>query len=233
MWSSHAEAYAAVLYDTVSGRRTVIRRPVADRLRMDDLIRLESLAFRRAGLPAHAPAQSELFGALDTDPLRVLNGMNWLLAFWAVLWDLRSGNPAPEVIRRLDYTGAWRTTGPGEGAPEREHAWQAITQRIKAGVLAQLTGDGDMRHSYDAEVARLAPDVFLHITLATVDGLSQDLTRKGIGLEGMTAALARHTAPGDGALPPFGPPRRTPITPGASGRTWLARSCPWRPTGSG
>lgn len=207
MWSPHADAYAAVLLDPVSGRRALIRRPAAGRLPMDDLIRLETLAFRWVSLPTQAPAQSELFGALDTDPLRVLNGMNWLLAYWAVLWDLRAGDPAPQLIRRLDYTGAWRNTGPGEGAPEREHVWRAITERIRAGVLAQLTGDPDLRSRYDAEVARLAPDVFLHITLATMDGLSQDLTRKGLALEGMAAALAEHTDPGDGALPPFGPPR--------------------------
>jgi hypothetical protein len=207
VWSSHAEAYAAVLHDPVSRRRAVIRRPAADRLPIDDLIRLENLAFRQVRLPTQAPAQSELFGALDTDPLRVLNGMNWLLAYWAVLWDLRAGHPAPELIHRLDYTGAWRTTGTGEGTPEREHVWQAITQRIRAGVLAQLTGDPDLRSAYDAEVTRLAPDVFLHITLATMDGLSQDLTRQGLGLKGMTASLAEHTDPGDGALPPFSPPR--------------------------
>lgn len=207
MWSPHAAAYAAVLHDQVSGRRAMVRRPAAERLSMDDLVRLENLAIHWSGLPAQASARSELFGALDTDPLRVLNGMNWLLAYWAVLWDLRAGEPAPDLIRRLDYTGAWRTPGPRDEAPEREHVWQAITQRIRAGVLAQLTGDPELRSSYDAEVTRLAPDVFLHITLATMDGLSQDLTRKGLELGGMAAALAEHTVPGDGTLPPFGPPR--------------------------
>jgi hypothetical protein len=174
---------------------------------MEDLVRLEHLAFRWVSLPTQAPAQAELFGALDTDPLRVLNGMNWLVAYWTVLWDLRGGGSATELIRRLDYTGPWRETVTAAGAPEREHVWQAITQRVRAGVLAQLTGDPGMRNEYDAEVTRLAPDVFLHITLATMDGLSQDLTREGLRLKGMAAALSEHTIPGDGGLPPFGQPR--------------------------
>ncbi|HEV7934777.1 MAG TPA: hypothetical protein VGP70_21010 [Actinomadura sp.] len=207
VWAAHAEAYAAVLCDPVSGRRAVIRRPAPERLPMDDLVRLENLALRWADLPTQGPARAELFGALDTDPLRVLNGMNWLLAYWAVLWDLRGGHPAPELIRALDYTGPWRYTGDGGGAPERDHVWEAITQRVRAGVLGQLTGDTRMRSSYDAEVTRLAPDVFLHITLATMDGVSQDLMGRGLRLKGMAAALSDHTGPGDGALPPFGVPR--------------------------
>ncbi|MCW2899410.1 MAG: hypothetical protein JWO67_1675 [Streptosporangiaceae bacterium] len=204
VWSAHAEPYAAILRDPVSGRRAIIRRPAADRLPIDDLVRLERLALRWAGLPGQAAAQAELFGALDTDPLRVLNGMNWLLAYWAVLWDLRRGHPATDLIRALDYTGPWRETGKAPDAPEGEHVWQAITQRIRAGVLGQLTGEPRMREAYDAEVTRLAPDIFLHITLATVDGLSQDLMTQGLHLRGMASALAEHTGPGDGSLPPFG-----------------------------
>jgi hypothetical protein len=203
VWSPYPETYAAILSDPATGRRTVIRRPTADRLPIDDLVRLENLAFRWVDPPTQTPAHAELFGALDTDPLRVLNGMNWLLAYWAVLWDLRNGDSATELISRLDYTAPWRDTGAPAGAPESEHVWQAITQRIRTGVLAQLTGDPDLLHTYDAEVTRLAPDVYLHITLATVDGLSQDLTQQGLRLKGMTAALADHTGPGDGALPPF------------------------------
>lgn len=206
VWSPYPETYAAILADPETGRRTVIRRPAAERLPIDDLIRLESLAFRWVNPPTQTPAQAELFGALDTDPLRVLNGMNWLLAYWTVLWDLRGGGPATELIQRLDYTAPWRDTGAPAGAPEHEHVWQAITQRIRTGVLAQLTGDLHMLGTYDAEVTRLAPDVYLHITLATVDGLSRDLTTEGLQLKGMTAALAQHTRPGEGALPPFSRP---------------------------
>jgi hypothetical protein len=174
---------------------------------MDELIRLEDLAFRWLDQPTQSPARAELFGVLDTDPVRVLNGMNWLLAYWAVLWDLRGGESATEHIRRLDYTAPWRGNGAPAGVPEHEHVWQAIAQRIRSGVLAQLTGDPRLLQVYDAEVTRLAPDIYLHITLATVDGLSQDLTRRGLQLKGMTVALAEHTEPGDGTLPPFSRPQ--------------------------
>jgi hypothetical protein len=206
VWSPYPETYAAILSDPTSGRRTVIRRPTPDRLPMDDLVRLESLAFRWVDPPTQTPAQAELFGALDTDPLRVLNGMNWLLAYWAVLWDLRNGDPATELIQRLDYTSPWREGGAPIGATEHDHVWKAITQRIRSGVLAQLTGEPRLLRAYDSEVIRLAPDVYLHITLATVDGLSRDLTEQGLRLNGMAAALAEHTGPGDGDLPPFGRP---------------------------
>jgi hypothetical protein len=165
---------------------------------MDDVVRIEALAFRQGDQP-----QAELFGALDTDPLRVLTGMNWLIAFWAVLWDLRTGSRADELIRSLDYAGPWRT-----GAiPEREQVWRTMSQRVRAGVLAALTGNREAHRVYEDEVRRLAPDVFLHVTLTIMDSLSADLRRRGLELAGMAAGLAGRTRPGPDAGPSFSPPR--------------------------
>jgi hypothetical protein len=198
-WSPLSEGDAVELHDRTSGRRAVLRRPPAALLAMDDVVRIEALAFREGGGP-----QAELFGALDTDPLRVLAGMNWLIAFWAVLWDLRSGNPAGDLIRGLDYDGAWR-----KGAtPERDQVWRSMSQRVRAGVLAALTGNQEAHRVYESEVRRLAPDVFLHVTLTIMDTLSRDLTRQGLGLDGMAAGLAERTRPGRGSGPSFTPPRQ-------------------------
>jgi hypothetical protein len=165
---------------------------------MEDVVRIEALAFRESGRP-----QAELFGAMDTDPLRVLTGMNWLIAFWAVLWDLRSGSSAGELIRSLDYAGPWRA-----GAlAEREQVWRTMSQRVRAGVLAALTGNPEAHRVYESEVRRLAPDVFLHVTLTIMDTMSRDLTRRGLRLDGMAAGLAERTRPGPDAGPSFTPPR--------------------------
>lgn len=197
-WSPLPEGDGVELRDTASGRTTLLRRPPSDLLEMDDVIAIEALAFRESDRP-----QAELFGAMDTDPLRVLTGMNWLLAFWAVLWDLRTGSPADELIRSLDYAGPWRT-----GAiPEREQVWRTMSQRVRAGVLAALTGNPEAHRVYESEVRRLAPDVFLHVTLTIMDTLSRDLARQGLELEGMAAGLARCTRPGPDAGPSFSPPR--------------------------
>jgi hypothetical protein len=197
-WSPLSDGDAVELHDTVSGRTTVLRRPPADMLEVDDVVRIEALALREG-----EQQQAELFGALDTDPLRVLTGMNWLIAFWAVLWDLRSGGPAGELIRGLDYDGPWRTGA----TQEREQVWRSMSQRVRAGVLAALTGNPEAHRVYEAEVRRLAPDVFLHVTLTIMDTLSGDLIRQGLGLEGMAAALAERTRPSESGGPSFTPPR--------------------------
>ena len=197
-WSALPQGDGVELRDTASGRSTVLRRPPAELLAMEDIVRIEALAFREGDQP-----QAELFGAMDTDPLRVLTGMNWLIAFWAVLWDLRSGSPAGDLIRSLDYDGPWRT-----GAiPEREQVWRTMSQRVRSGVLAALTGNPEAHRVYEAEVRRLAPDVFLHVTLTIMDTLSRDLTRRGLDLDGMAAGLAERTRSGPDGGPSFSPPR--------------------------
>jgi hypothetical protein len=197
-WSTLPQGDGVELRDMASGRSTVLRRPPSALLVMEDVVRIEALAFREEDQP-----QAELFGAMDTDPLRVLTGMNWLIAFWAVLWDLRSGSPAGDVIRSLDYDGPWRT-----GAiPEREQVWRTMSQRVRSGVLAALTGNPEAHRVYEAEVRRLAPDVFLHVTLTIMDTLSRDLIRQGLDLDGMAAGLAERTRSVPDGGPSFSPPR--------------------------
>ncbi len=197
-WSTLPEGDGVELRDTASGRSTVLRRPPADRLDMDDVVRIEALAFREGDQP-----QAELFGAMDTDPLRVLTGMNWLIAFWAVLWDLRTGSSAGGLIRSLDYEGPWRTSA----IPEREQVWHTMSQRVRSGVLAALTGNPEAQRVYESEVRRLAPDVFLHVTLTIMDTLSRDLARRGLQLDGMAGGLAARTRARPGGGPSFSPPR--------------------------
>jgi hypothetical protein len=197
-WSTLPQGDGVELRDTASGRSTVLRRPPTELLAMDDVVRIEALAFREDDHP-----QAELFGAMDTDPLRVLTGMNWLIAFWAVLWDLRSGSPAGDLIRSLDYDGPWRTGV----IPEREQAWRTMSQRVRSGVLAALTGNPEAHRVYEAEVRRLAPDVFLHATLTIMGTLSRDLSRQGLDLDGMAAGLAERTRSGPDGGPSFSPPR--------------------------
>lgn len=180
------------LGDPVSDRRVVVRRPVYP---IEELVRLEELAFRGA-------REAELFGAFDTDPLRVLDGLNWLLAFWTVLWDLRTTEPADEMVSTLDYLGPWR----GSGTPERDRVWQVITERVRGGVLAALTGDPRLRETYEQEVNRLAPDIFLHVTLTIMEALAENLARHGLELEGMTARIAAHTTTSRADRPPFSRP---------------------------
>ena len=197
-WSTLPEGDGVELRDTASRRSTVLRRPPPDLLEMDDIVSIEALAFREGDRP-----QAELFGAMDTDPLRVLTGMNWLIAFWAVLWDLRTAAPADELIRSLDYNGPWRS-----GAiPEREQVWRTMSQRVRSGVLAALTGNPEAHRVYEDEVRRLAPDVFLHVTLTIMDTLSRDLVQRGLDLDGMAAGLAERTRPGPAGGPSFSPPR--------------------------
>jgi hypothetical protein len=198
-WSRLPEADVVELRDIVSDRSTVLRRPPPDLLAMDDIVRIEALALREG-----TGSQAELFGALDTDPLRVLAGMNWLIAFWAVLWDLRASEPAGDLVRTLDYDGPWRK---GAG-PEQEQVWRSMSQRVRTGVFAALTGSPESHRVYAAEVRRLAPDVFLHVTLTIMDGLSRNLTRQGLELAGMAAELEQHTEPGHPTSgPSFTPPR--------------------------
>lgn len=200
-WSPHAEGGAVELHDTISGRTTLLRRPPVGLLAMDDVVRIEALAFRAGDRP-----QAELFGALDADPFRVLTGMNWLIAYWAVLWDLRSGEPAGDLVRGLDYDGPWQATDAG-ASPEREQVWRSMSQRVRAGVLAALTGNPEAHRVYESEVRRLAPDLFLHVTLTIMGALSRDLTRQDLDLDGMAEKLSEHTGTHRDDGPSFTPPR--------------------------
>ncbi len=198
-WSSLSDDDAVELYDSTSERTTVLRRPPPERLAMDDVVRIEALAFREGDSP-----QAELFGDLDSDPLRVLAGMNWLIAYWAVLWDLRTGSAAGDLVRGLDYDGPWRQSN----TPEREQVWQAMSQRVRSGVLAALTGNPEAHRVYEDEVRRLAPDLFLHVTLTIMDSLSRQLTWQGLDLDGMAAELADRTASPRNGGPSFTPPHK-------------------------
>ena len=82
-----------------------------------------------------------------------------------------------------------------------------MSQRVRSGVLAALTGNPEAHRVYEAEVRRLAPDVFLHVTLTIMDTLSRDLSRQGLDLDGMAAGLAERTRSGPDGSPSFSPPR--------------------------
>jgi hypothetical protein len=60
---------------------------------------------------------------------------------------------------------------------------------------------------YESEVRRLAPDVFLHVTLTIMDTLSRDLRRQGLDVDGMAAGLSERTRPVPAGGPSFSPPR--------------------------
>jgi hypothetical protein len=83
-----------------------------------------------------------------------------------------------------------------------------MSQRVRTGVFAALTGNPESHRVYTAEVRRLAPDVFLHVTLTIMDALSRNLTRQRLELAGMAAELEANTEPGrSGNGPSFSPPR--------------------------
>lgn len=202
-WSVTSDADTALLRDSASGRSVLIRRPPEDRLPIESLTRLEPLAFAWGNLATQSETEQALRTWLESDPLTVLHGLNWLVALWAVHWDLRSGNDAGDWIRSIDYEGAWRDP---EDA-DKEPVWQALTPRFRLGVLAELTGDPLAQRSYDTEVDELGVPAVLKVTLITIDGLVQGFRGQGMRLEGATAALVEHTsAAGRSGAPPFGRP---------------------------
>jgi hypothetical protein len=161
--------------DPKTGRTAELTPPEAGQVGID-LTTLVDLARRWCNLATQESAEAELKGLLGRDALSVLYGLCWTLSAWAVLAEARTGMPADDAIRSLDYQGPWRRSDmPAD-------VWEALNGIVRQGALAQLTRDGRVAAAFEGNVRQLGelPDVILHHSLVLIDGLQQDMQREGL-----------------------------------------------------
>jgi hypothetical protein len=204
-WVIVPEGDSLELLDPVSGRSATVVRPPADVLAMPDLVRLERLGLAWGNLLTAPEADRELAALVDAGPLPVLTGLSWIIALWCVLCETRTGMSAVDGARTLDYRGERRRTG----APQDERMFDALNQRVRVGVLAALTEDGQAVAAYRQAVTvpeNVAPVLARH-TLLVMDGFSQDMLRNGLNPRGLIASFADRTGPTTRPRRCFGPAR--------------------------
>ncbi|WP_439680739.1 hypothetical protein [Embleya sp. MST-111070] len=192
-WVRTAHADSLEIVDPESGRSAVVVRPDEDVLVMDDLVRLDRLASAATNLAASPDAHRELIDLVEAEPLPVLTGLSWIIALWCVACEVRTGMSAIEGARGLDYHGAWRRTPTSDD----EHMWNALTQRVRIGVLAALSEDEQARRAFAQAIAN-PPGVaraLAHHTVVLMDGFRQDMTSNGLRPQHLLTTFAEHTHP--------------------------------------
>jgi hypothetical protein len=195
-WVPTGDPEMIELRDPVSRRAVVIARPDAAELPGKFLVELESLVFQWEDTATQAAADAYLALRDTRDLIRILRGLSWLCALWAVVCETRLGKPADNILRDLDYRGGRRTVDTAEQA----RLWEGMTQRARLGGLAALTEDPRAVASYRTactDPPDIAPALIQH-TLILLDGLSQDMQRHQLIARGLAAAVIAHTEPGTG-----------------------------------
>jgi hypothetical protein len=180
------------LHDPETGRTAQLSPPDPSRIKLDP-VALADLARRWSNLVTHDQAQAELRRLLKDDRGSVLHGLAWILSAWAVLAEARTGMPADEAIRTLDYQGPWRRANTAEEA----EMWATLTAIVRQGALAQLTGGEEAVAAFERNALQHPemPGVVLQHMLVLIDGLQQDMQRNGLPTWEVAAWVSR--PPGD------------------------------------
>lgn len=192
-WVTTPDEDSLELFDPLTGRSALVVRPPDDVLVMDSLVRLEGLATAWGSLVTQEEADRELLALLHAEPYETFVGLSWMVALWCVACEVRTGISAVEGARGLDYHGPWR---PADD-PEAARLWQALTQRVRIGVLAALTEDERAVDAYREATttpANVGPALLRH-TVVLMDGFFQDMRRNGLDPRGLIASFAAQTRP--------------------------------------
>ncbi|MBX6388269.1 MAG: hypothetical protein IRZ08_04570 [Frankia sp.] len=196
-WQSLPEPGALALVDTLSRRAAALSRPHPADLPIGEIVAVEREvirwldASRQRDAVTRLAAENALVERLAPDPMPALRAACWLLASWAVVLHLRTGQPPADVLGRLSFGGVWR----GPQAPETERIWELLTAEVRTGAFAALTDDPATAWAFRAAATRLPryPECLLHHSLVLMRGLWAELGGYGIEPRDMASTLAVYT----------------------------------------
>jgi hypothetical protein len=191
-WQTLPDAGSLALVDAASRRAVAITQPYGHALTMDDVVEIEHLVTCWTGGLYRADAERALRERLAGDPERLLRGLGWLLAMWAVAVHVRTGQPPTAIVRALSYRGVWRS----EQTPYTEYVWETLTDRVRLGALAALTGDPATATAFD-EAIRHPPGIaeaLMRLSLELMGTITEEMRLYDLDPAGLARALSLYTA---------------------------------------
>ncbi len=199
-WQTLHDVGALALVDTASQRAAAVARPCTPELDITDIVEAERLVQAWADTTTRQEAEEALATRLQVDAVRILQSLSWLLAMWAVTLHLRTGEQPHMVIRSLTYRGVWR----GAQAPHAEGVWESLSERIRVGALAALTGDTETTSAFRLAIQRPPgiAEVLLHHALVVMDDLARSMHAIGVDPTDLARTLAVYTAEPPAIQPP-------------------------------
>jgi hypothetical protein len=191
-WQTLPDAGSLALVDAASRRAVAITQPCTHELSMDDVVEIEQLVTSWTEGPYRADAEHALFERLTADPERLLRALSWLLAMWAVAVHVRTGQPPTTIVRALTYRGVWRS----EQTPYTEHVWETLTERVRLGALAALTGDPATIGAFQAAISHPPGigEVLMRHSLELMRTINEDMRLHNLDPAGLARALSLYTA---------------------------------------
>jgi hypothetical protein len=207
-WVDQPEPDALELLDPTGGRATVVARPPEDLPPGEELVALERLAFDWADPATRTEAEFELLSRVAADPVRVLNGLSWILGLWCVLRELRTGRSAMDYARALDCDPLDYHHGPSDAA--EAETWRSRVEVARIGVLAALTLDDVAIRVYRkaASTGKNTGPELVRQTLVLMTGLRAEMLAGGLDARGLVAAFVEGTVPATRPRRSFNPSRR-------------------------
>jgi hypothetical protein len=191
-WQTLPEAGSLALVDAASRRAVAVTQPCTHDLSMDDVVEIEHLVTTWTEGPYQTDAEQALLERLSTSPERLLRALTWLLAMWAVAVHVRTGQPPTAIVRALSYRGVWRS----EQTPYTEQVWEALTERVRLGALAALTGDPATDAAFD-DAIRHPPGIaeaLMRHSLDLMRAVNDDMRLHNLDPAGLARALSIYTA---------------------------------------
>jgi len=191
-WQTLPEPGVLALVDTFSRRAAALARPHPADLPISEIVTVEQEILRWLEPATRLDAEIVLIGRLTHNPMPTLRAICWLIASWAVVLHLRTGQTPNEVLRQLTFGGVWR----GPQAPETEQVWEFLTAQVRAGAFAALTDDAGAARAFHAAAAtRVAgyPECLLHHSLMVMASLWTTLVTHGVEPRDVAATLAVYT----------------------------------------
>ncbi|EIV90994.1 hypothetical protein FraQA3DRAFT_0410 [Frankia sp. QA3] len=203
-WQTLSDPGALALVDADSGRAAALARPHPADLPMVQIVDIERLAGGWLAPASRPQSERHLHEQMAADPLNTMRGLCWLMAMWIVAVHLRTGRPPNVLVAELHFPGIWQ----GPEAPASAAVWEALAGRIRLGVLAALTSDGDADARFWQALRQppgIAP-VLLGYALRMLADLHRQMLDHGIDPKEMAGTLALYTVdPQDRATACFRP----------------------------
>jgi hypothetical protein len=152
-----------------------------------DLIVLEGSVRVWFGVTTQDTAEQDFDRLAAGDPARLLYGLLWLTALWSSLCAARIGVTTAQFVSVLSYSGLRRHL-----SGEDDQSWEVGEQIIRRCILAVMTSADDIGECL--RILRLLDPTLARLRwtlLAVMDGLSQDMERKGMAPWGVAAHIIR------------------------------------------